>query len=250
MTMERDRTGAGVGTAATTGRSTIEGPPLERLTRRVLELPGVFSDLDRTGAHAVLHDVLDHRLAAPFGRVIDPERFERLAAQLDADASGRSTGCAVLVAWLLSDASLSAESLAADVLAAGLDAPAASLDAPSEEGAHAVELRTHDADPHSEELWMLVGTFAEHLASDADAQRWQSAAERREELVRSVLLALGRRPEGESDAQAQDRLSAVSSAQRRRVLAAARDAEARAAALREQLAAEAAQRSADKTSRE
>ena len=65
-----------------------------------------------------------------------------------------------------------------------------------------------------------------------------------------MLGSLDLRPSGETEAQAEDRLTRISSSQRRKVLAAAREAEQRAKAVREALAAKAAQEAADKYSRE
>jgi len=58
------------------------------------------------------------------------------------------------------------------------------------------------------------------------------------------------RPAGETAAQAQDRLAAVSSGERLRVIEAARLAEERAREIREALARKAAQEAADKWTRE
>jgi hypothetical protein len=70
--------------------------------------------------------------------------------------------------------------------------------------------------------------------------------DRREELARLALRDLQVRPEGENEAEAVDRLSTVDSVRRAEVLRAAREAEARAAAVRkameEQRAKEAAAR--------
>jgi len=74
--------------------------------------------------------------------------------------------------------------------------------------------------------------------------------DRREELARLCLKGLGLHPEGETPAQAQDRLNALDSVERQRVIEAARSAEARSRAVREAMAAKAAQEAADKWSRE
>jgi hypothetical protein len=65
-----------------------------------------------------------------------------------------------------------------------------------------------------------------------------------------ALAAFGFRPEGESAIQAADRLTAVSGAERRRLLAASREADERARAVREALVRQAAQESADKWARD
>jgi hypothetical protein len=68
--------------------------------------------------------------------------------------------------------------------------------------------------------------------------------------VRVALARVGLRPAGETIAQAQDRLMTLSSAERQRVMRAARAAEERARAIREALARKAAQESADKYTRD
>ncbi len=74
--------------------------------------------------------------------------------------------------------------------------------------------------------------------------------DRREEFIRVALAAVDLRPEGESPAQADDRLLMVSSFERKRVMEAAKAAEERAAQIREALARKAAQEAANKMSRE
>ena len=69
-------------------------------------------------------------------------------------------------------------------------------------------------------------------------------------MVRLCLRDLGLRPEGETEAQAQDRLTTLSTAERSRVLAAARQAEERARAVREAMAKQAAEEAAAQYSRE
>lgn len=74
--------------------------------------------------------------------------------------------------------------------------------------------------------------------------------ERREELVRRTLRALGQRPAGESVAEAEDRLKQVDSIERRQVLRAAAERERRARQVREAMAKKAAEEAAAKVSRE
>jgi hypothetical protein len=88
------------------------------------------------------------------------------------------------------------------------------------------------------------------LAENVAADKFVSNAERREELARFCLARLGFRPKGETQAQAEDRLSSLSAAERARVLRASREAEERARAVREALARKAAEESADKYTRE
>jgi hypothetical protein len=96
----------------------------------------------------------------------------------------------------------------------------------------------------------LLGDGASELAAENRADKYRDDPERREELARFALARLDLRPAGESVAQAQDRLTALSSAERKRVLLASRAAEARSREIREALARKAAQEAADKYTRE
>lgn len=78
------------------------------------------------------------------------------------------------------------------------------------------------------------------LAGVVTVQQCVTDPERREEFARHCLHALDLRPAGESEAEAADRRLTVSSLERRRVVAAARQAEARARAVREAMARQAA----------
>jgi hypothetical protein len=96
---------------------------------------------------------------------------------------------------------------------------------------------------------LLVETAAA-LGAAAPAARYTTDPDRREELARTALAAFGYHPAGETPVQAADRLTAVSGAERRRLLAASRAADERARAVREALIAKAAQESADKWTRD
>jgi hypothetical protein len=106
------------------------------------------------------------------------------------------------------------------------------------------------AAPHSSKLATLLGERIADLAAAGRADGFVSDVERREELARTALAALGMVPGGESEAQATDRLSSVSGAERRRLLRASQAAEARARAIRAALIRKAAEESADKHTRE
>jgi hypothetical protein len=88
------------------------------------------------------------------------------------------------------------------------------------------------------------------LAQYCNVEQLVNDVERREELARLTLARLELLPQGETAMQAQDRLSALSSAERSRVLAASRLAEARAKELRAAMARKAAEEAADKMGRE
>jgi hypothetical protein len=102
----------------------------------------------------------------------------------------------------------------------------------------------------SEVLLRLLDTTVTELAVSTPAHQFVTDPDRREELARIFLARLGYRPEGETIAQATDRLSGISGTERRRLLEATRESEKRARAIREALAKKAAEESADKWTRE
>lgn len=106
------------------------------------------------------------------------------------------------------------------------------------------------AAPDRATLGALLGERIRDLAASGRADQFISDVERREELARTLIAALGLVPAGESEAQAADRLSAVSVVERRRLLRASQEAEERARAVREALIRKAAEESADKYTRE
>ncbi len=96
--------------------------------------------------------------------------------------------------------------------------------------------------------WLTHGLA--DLASVVEASTLVSDAERREELARRCLDALGLRPEGEGEEQAADRLATLDSVERARVVRATAAAQQRARKLREELAKKAAAEAAAKVTRE
>lgn len=99
-------------------------------------------------------------------------------------------------------------------------------------------------------VWYLLTVTSPRLATLTKVKQVLNDTDRREELLRLMLADLDRRPAGETPAQAQDRLSSISSLERARILEAARAAEARAQEIREALRRKAAQEGADKWARE
>jgi hypothetical protein len=82
------------------------------------------------------------------------------------------------------------------------------------------------------------------------AEKFVNDADRREELARLCLRRLGLVPDGETPAQAQDRLTTLSSVERARVLKASEAAEKRAREIREAMAKKAAEEAAASYGRE
>ncbi len=140
-----------------------------------------------------------------------------------------------------------------DVAAFGPHPPGAPLDNGHRCTAVAVWL-LHDPafldDPDPDGMWRLLRQDVPMLATVVPADRLVTDPERREELVRLALRAMGRTPAGETEAQAADRLATLDSAERARVLAATRAAEERAAAVRKAMHEKAAAEAAAKASRE
>ncbi|HEX8833330.1 MAG TPA: hypothetical protein VF719_03980 [Abditibacteriaceae bacterium] len=109
--------------------------------------------------------------------------------------------------------------------------------------------------------WFMTQNFApaaraflahglDELALLVDAPLLVSDADRREELTRLGLRGLGLRPRGESEAQAQDRLTTLNSAERHRVVLETRAAQERSREIREAMQRKAAEEAAAKYSRE
>ena len=190
-----------------------EGPTLEHLLRRLAETPSDFLAEPRTtSGRGIIHvpAVVADLLAF---HDAGPGDFRSFTPD-DSAPSIRRAGVALLLCWLLADAELIARKIPATALAT------------------------------------LLTEGASELASQNGAAKYRDDPERREEFVRFALARLDLRPAGESVTQAQDRLTALSSIERNRVLAASRAAEERSRAIREALARKAAQESADKYTRE
>ena len=192
-----------------------EGPPLEALIRRLAECPADFLAEPRIGTAGMVHcAAVVSDLLADLGGA--PLRTPETAAfQGSRRREDRNRLRVVLVAaWLLHDDWFRAR--------ARFAAPARKF---LEEGVA--------------ELAALVP--ADQLVADPD---------RREELARTCLRALGLRPVRETVAQAQDRLTTLNSAERQRVIREARAAEERARQVREAMARQAAEEAAARYMRE
>jgi hypothetical protein len=186
---------------------------LESLTRRLAETPADFLDAPVIGGSGAVHvAAVVSDLLLMLGAVADAAQLAAFSGSSSDDRNRLSL--ALLMCRLLSeDWFLQQQPDAAAVL----------------------RLLHHDA-----------ADLAKHMA----AAKVVGDPDRREELARYCLARLGFRPAGETEAQAEDRLASLSSAERARILAASRKAEERARAIREALARKAAEESADKWTRE
>jgi hypothetical protein len=102
----------------------------------------------------------------------------------------------------------------------------------------------------AKDVLSLLQNQARDLAEQVTAAKIMKDPDRREEIVRLSLAKFGYRPQGESLAQAQDRLTSLSSIERARILEVSRAAEERAREVRIALARKRAQEAADKWTRE
>lgn len=190
------------------------GPELEALTRRLADTPQDFMDEPRVaGVGRVCVPALVNDLAGMHGGQVALESLDGFEGRV-ARSDRNRLAVAMIGAWLLADPWFLAQRL----------------------------------DPRA-----LVQTLAEvaaEMAAATPAHRFTADAERREELARTMLARLGFRPSGETPAEANDRLTAISATERRRLLEASRAAEQRAREIREALARKAAAESADKWTRE
>lgn len=194
-------------------------PPLPTLLRWLGELPPAMrahdaASLERVSVRAVVHDLCETLLAARDGGPVDDDLLAAMeASPTDANAVNR-LALTLRLCWLLWNPGLRAH------------------------GADAKQLRR-----------LLVIEIAE-LASVVRVTDLDQEAERREELVRRGLRALGLRPDGETAAQAKERLGQVDSVEAFRIIREAEERERRARQVREELARKAAAEAAAKISRE
>jgi len=170
----------------------MKAPPIALLTRRLAETPPDFlPGSDSPDIRAVVFDVL-RDLGHPAPRPQDLSWLRGGEAPENKPGAGqRASELALVCAWLLADPGL--------VAAGAVD--------------HRLGQRA---------VAWLAADLAE-LAAVAAAEAFVRDEDRREELARLCLAGLDLLPEGETADQMEDRLSAVSSVARARVVAAARE---------------------------
>lgn len=205
---------------------TIEGPQLATLLRWLGETPPPMradddAALSRVSVRAVVHDLCE-TLFAEAGADADADAAMSSVADL-LDAMDPIPGDAVTAnrlawtlrfCWLLWNPGVRAQ------------------------GSEAAALRR------------LFAQEVAELAAIVPVAQLELDADRREELVRRGLRAVGLRPGGETAAQAKERLRQVDSVEAHRLIKAAEDRERRARQVREELARKAAAEAAAKISRE
>ncbi len=194
---------------------TEPGPALAALTRRLAETPADFlrEPMVKERGEVVVAAVVADVLRGLGGAALTPDEARRLQPEA-ANPRARNRLRLILVAcWLLGDPALQGVGRASDALG-------------------------------------FLTNGLDDLAGALTADRGVTDPDGREELARLCLRALGLRPAGESEAEAADRLQAVSATERQRVVAAARAAEARAREVRAAMQRQAAQEAEMKAMRE
>lgn len=190
------------------------GPPLAAMTRRIAETPSDFLGEPRlAGLGTIAVDALLSDVLHGLG-VAAPTSFFATFARDRMPEHRNHYKLGAIAAWLLAD-----------------------------------EWLKHSP-PTAAELTEFLLIALQELAAQASADSYVIEPDRREEFARTMLARLDFRPEGESVEQARDRLSMMSATERARLMAASRAAEERAREVRDALARQAAQESADKWTRE
>jgi hypothetical protein len=191
-----------------------EGPGLDRLTHRLSECPASCLQLPRAGKKDGVHvDAIVYDLVVSLGGM-PPERDDLLPFSPSTAQTPRALTLALIVCWLLHDDSFK--------VAGAVAAPALA--------------------------WLQGGLST--LAELVSPELFVRDPDRREELVRLCLAALGLRPAGETEAQAADRLRSLDSIERVRLLRDTHERLERARRLREEMRKKEAEEAAAKVSRE
>jgi len=190
------------------------GPTIESLTRRLLDTPGDFLAVPFVEQHGTINvaAVVSDLLMAYGGPSFDTTTAQPFRPAASATARNELS-CVLVATWLLHDPWFVGHAATA-------------------------------------ETYRFLATGLQALAAHVPAAQLVSDPERREELARLTLAALGLVPSGETPAAAADRLATLDSVERARVVAATAEAERRAEAVRQAMHDKAAAEAAAKASRE
>jgi hypothetical protein len=168
------------------------GPPLGQLVRRLADTPSEFLGEPKLGSNGhVAVAALVNDLMQMRGDLVDL-KFLRLFAPNASSADRNHSALTMIAVWLLADDGL---------------------------------IQRHENSPSIEDF---LHAKLLTLSKLTPAHLFVDDPHRREELARVALAALNLRPQGETQAQADDRLTRISSAERHRLLLASRTAELRA----------------------
>jgi hypothetical protein len=190
------------------------GPILETLTHRLADTPLEFLGEPFVGGTGSVHvAALVNDLLAMHGSRAEAESLDYFRG-MDARRDRNRLCLSMIVVWLLADPWFIAQRFS------------------------------------RKQLMRILREDGAELAAAAPAHNYVRDPDRREELARIALARLDTRPEGETVAQATDRLSSISGVERHRLVEASRAAQQRAREVREALARKAAEEAADKWTRD
>jgi hypothetical protein len=194
---------------------TDEGPILDRLTHRLAECPPDFLSAPRAGGHdGIRVEAVVHDIIVGLGGASPASKALEVFGP-PADTPPRALSLVLIACWLLHDGWFVAHG--------GRFAPPALA-------------------------WLQSGLKG--LSALVSPESFVRDPDRREELARLCLAALGLRPEGETEEQAEDRLRTLDSVERARLLRDTREQQERARRLREAMKKKEAEEAAAKVSRE
>jgi len=183
-----------------------EGPQLETLTRRLSECPSEFLGDEKVVTAAVVSDLL-RDLGAAESLTMQQAAAFGYGAKKNVKGHEKHLRIVLIACWLLHDAWF-------------------------------LQNKKHNG------VLTLLKSGLTDLSELVQPEKFVTDADRREELARVCLKGLGLRPQGETLAQAQDRLATLNSVERARVIQEAKAAEERARAIREEMARKAAEEAA------
>ena len=190
------------------------GPSIASLTRRLQDTPGDFlAEPDINGQGVVVVPAVVSDLFVAYGAPMLDVTSAATFHPFDSDVNRNWLRCVLISCWLLHDPRF-------------------------------VAARPVDG------AWSFLSSGLGELSLAVHSSQFVADDDRREELARRCVRALGLVPDGETEAQAADRLTTLDSVERARVLAETAYAEARAAAVRQAMHDKAAAEAAAKATRE
>jgi hypothetical protein len=187
---------------------------VEQLTRHLSECPSSFLAEPRIGKHGEIHveAVITDLLLDLGGAMLSQEERKWLLGAKPEDRN--RLRLTLVIAWLCHDVWFRNQRRAAPL------------------------------------VWEWIKRDAAPLAALVAADLYVSDPDRREELVRMAIQALGERPDGETEHQAADRLQTLSSVERARVIQETLAQQERARKIREEMKRREAEEAAARYNRE
>ncbi|HYM59666.1 MAG TPA: hypothetical protein VEZ11_02100 [Thermoanaerobaculia bacterium] len=187
-----------------------EGPAIEALTHRLAETPAEFLEKPRALGGRIDVQAVAGDLLFDLGGEVPADRLTPFGGR-----EPRRSALVLIASWLLHDAWF-------------------------------LERKTFAAAAYD----FLRSDALDEIVKSVDPRRFVSDPDRREELARLALRALGLRPAGESEPQAADRLATLDTVGRERILRDTRAAQQRVREIQEAMRKKAAEEAASVYGRE